>query len=298
MSRSHDVVQITSWLPLARAAAIGWVPLARQRLPKPVISKNFTSELSHHSAFDGKAIINVSGRRFEILKSNLDRYPHTLLGSDERDYFYDDSRGEYYFDRDPEIFRHILSYYRCGHLHYPKQECVLAYDDELTYFRIAPDVMGDCCYEDYQDGKRENTERILDEKASVEKAAELPKTFRARLWFEFENPEVSTSAIVIYYVTGFFIAISVMANVFETVPCGRKPGTNESPPCGDQYSGAFFCMDTACVIIFTLEYCARLYAAPNRWKFFHSVMSLIDVVAILPFYIGLVMPNNKVICKF
>ena len=36
-----------------------------------------------------------------------------------------------------------------------------------------------------------------------------------------------TTQKVFYYVTGFFIAVSVMANVVETVPCGEIPGRNE-----------------------------------------------------------------------
>lgn len=36
------------------------------------------------------------------------------------------------------------------------------------------------------------------------------------MWRAFENPHTSTAALVFYYVTGFFIAVSVMANVVET----------------------------------------------------------------------------------
>lgn len=39
---------------------------------------------------------------------------------------------------------------------------------------------------------------------------------REKMWRAFENPHTSTSALVFYYVTGFFIAVSVMANVIET----------------------------------------------------------------------------------
>ena len=31
-----------------------------------------------------------------------------------------------------------------------------------------PDVIGDCCYEDYRDRKRENAERIMDDKTDDE----------------------------------------------------------------------------------------------------------------------------------
>jgi potassium voltage-gated channel Shal-related subfamily D protein 2 len=46
------------------------------------------------------------------------------------------------------------------------------------------------------------------------------------------------------------------------------------------------------VCIFTLEYLMRFYAAPNRFKFARSVMSVIDVVAIMPYYISLVIVKN------
>jgi len=56
--------------------------------------------------------INVSGQTFETMRRTLEKYPDTLLGSDERDYFYDSVAGEYFFDRDPSLFRYVLAYYR------------------------------------------------------------------------------------------------------------------------------------------------------------------------------------------
>merc|ERR1712012_1476033 len=216
-------------------------------------------------------------------------------GSNEKDFFYDEESKEYFFDRDPEVFRHILNYYRTGKLHFPKQECLTQYDEELAFFGIMPDVIGDCCYEDYRDRKRENAERIIDDKADDEEQNGdiVLETLRERMWRAFENPHTSTPALVFYYVTGFFIAVSVMANVVETVPCGEIPGRNEVLACGDKYKISFFCLDTACVMIFTAEYFLRLYASPERWKFMRSVMSVIDFVAIMPYYIGLTMSDDN-----
>jgi len=240
-------------------------------------------------------VINVSGRRFETWQNTLEKYPDTLLGSNEKDFFYDEVLKEYFFDRDPEVFRHILNYYRTGKLHFPKQECLTQYDEELAFFGIMPDVIGDCCYEDYRDRKRENAERIMDDKADDEEQNGdiILETLRERMWRAFENPHTSTPALVFYYVTGFFIAVSVMANVVETVPCGEIPGRNEVLACGDKYKISFFCLDTACVMIFTAEYFLRLYASPERWKFMRSVMSVIDFVAIMPYYIGLTMSDDN-----
>lgn len=381
------MASVAAWLPFARAAAIGWVPIASNPLPQPPLNDDTVRRE------DEKFIINVSGRRFETWRNTVEKYPDTLLGSSERDFFFDETTKEYFFDRDPDIFRHILNYYRTGKLHYPKHECLMAYDEELAFFGIIPDVIGDCCYEDYRDRKRENAERMLDDRISEtnnEKEQER-RSLREQMWRAFENPHTSTAALVFYYVTGFFIAVSVVANVVETVPCtiiskihqnlryykqqeslaaaaaaasaqhqsmfsstaanfnnnlnqqsnksfnstggglsnsrtlssndsvqtlvpasasSSQPSTfstyysdhynsynyyyqeAENLSCGDTFKVAFFCLDTACVMIFTAEYLLRLYAAPNRCKFMHSVMSLIDVVAIMPYYIGLGIKDN------
>ena len=81
-------------------------------------------------------MINVSGQRFETWQNTLEKYPDTLLGSNEKDFFYDEVLKEYFFDRDPEVFRHILNYYRTGKLHYPKQECLTQFDEESSMFDV------------------------------------------------------------------------------------------------------------------------------------------------------------------
>ncbi|CAO2602697.1 Potassium voltage-gated channel subfamily D member 2 [Lemmus lemmus] len=279
---------VAAWLPFARAAAIGWMPVASGPMPAPPRQERKRTQ-------DALIVLNVSGTRFQTWQDTLERYPDTLLGSSERDFFYHPETQQYFFDRDPDIFRHILNFYRTGKLHYPRHECISAYDEELAFFGLIPEIIGDCCYEEYKDRRRENAERLQDD-ADTDNTGEsaLPTmTARQRVWRAFENPHTSTMALVFYYVTGFFIAVSVIANVVETVPCGSSPGHIKELPCGERYAVAFFCLDTACVMIFTVEYLLRLAAAPSRYRFVRSVMSIIDVVAILPYYIGLVMTDNE-----
>uniref|UniRef100_A0A3Q3W135 A-type voltage-gated potassium channel KCND1 n=1 Tax=Mola mola TaxID=94237 RepID=A0A3Q3W135_MOLML len=278
---------VAAWLPFARAAAIGWMPVAGTPMPAPPKEK--------HRGRDGLIMLNVSGTKFQTWRDTLERYPDTLLGSTEREFFFHEESNEYFFDRDPDIFRHILNFYRTGKLHYPRQECISAYDEELAFFGIIPEIIGDCCYEDYKDRRRENQERIQDDEESdqTNDLVSMDMSFRETMWRAFENPHTSTMALVFYYVTGFFIAVSVLANVVETVPCGTAPNRMKEVSCGERYALAFFCLDTACVMIFTVEYLLRLLAAPSRYKFVKSVMSIIDVVAIMPYYIGLVMTDNE-----
>ncbi|XP_047245439.1 potassium voltage-gated channel subfamily D member 2-like [Girardinichthys multiradiatus] len=278
---------VASWLPFARAAAIGWMPVASAPMPVPPKAKQ--------RGRDGLIVLNVSGTKFQTWRDTLERYPDTLLGSSERDFFFHEESKEYFFDRDPDIFRHVLNFYRTGKLHYPRQECISAYDEELAFFGIIPEIIGDCCYEDYKDRRRENQERIQDDEENdhTNDLVSPDASFRETMWRAFENPHTSTMALVFYYVTGFFIAVSVMANVVETVPCGAAANRIKVTSCGERYALAFFCLDTACVMIFTVEYLLRLVAAPSRYKFVKSVMSIIDVVAIMPYYIGLVMTDNE-----
>ena len=45
------------------------------------------------------------------------------------------------------MFRHILNFYRTGKLHYPRHECIQAFDEELAFYGIVPEIIGDCCME-------------------------------------------------------------------------------------------------------------------------------------------------------
>jgi len=85
----------------------------------------------------GKQVrINVSGQTFETMRRTLEKFPDTLLGSDERDYFYDAVAGEYFFDRDPGLFRYVLAYYRSVNSH----DCVSEW--WLAACGVQPLVMG------------------------------------------------------------------------------------------------------------------------------------------------------------
>ena len=160
----------------------GWNAISNQELPRiPHRTRKSDDEI---------IIINISGCRFMCWKSTLEvrplpwglsgcnvqmntyfqKHPDSLLGSHERDFFFDEDAEEYFFDRDPEIFRHILSFFRTGmfffsntifnkfyihiilgKLHYPRTECIGLVEEELVFFGISPDIINDCCYEDYRE---------------------------------------------------------------------------------------------------------------------------------------------------
>ncbi|CAH1265687.1 KCND2 [Branchiostoma lanceolatum] len=257
--------------------------------------EHFTATRMKFVRKDDRVKLQVGGTLFVTSRKIFDRFPDSLLGSDEKDYFYNAETDEYVFDRDPDIFRYILTYYRTGHLHYPENESVKDYDNELIFFRLmAEDIVGVCCRETYME-KKEALEQIESETAAGadDKDASAISTLRARLWSILDDPLSGAVAQASFYVTGTMIVASIVANVVETIWCRNFGGQDEWLRCGDRYRVTFSVVEITCVTYFTIEYSLRLFAAPNRREFVKSPLSVIDLVSIVPFYIALCIPENK-----
>lgn len=55
----------------------------------------------------------------------------------------------------------------------------------------------------------------------------------------------------------------------------------------------FFGIEVLCIIWFTIELLARFACCPNKREFWKSVINWIDLAAILPFYISLMVPRDQ-----
>lgn len=72
------------------------------------------------------------------------------------------------------------------------------------------------------------------------------------------------------------ILISIVTFSLETVP-----GLN------DKYEELFYIIEVISVIIFTAEYILRIYIAKEKSRFIFSFFGIVDLLAILPFYLTL-----------
>lgn len=77
------------------------------------------------------------------------------------------------------------------------------------------------------------------------------------------------------------IILSVLVVLFESVHSWS-----------DQYHIFFVYAEWCFTVIFTIEYILRIYAATNRWKYIVSAWGIIDLLAILPTFVGLVLPSS------
>lgn len=55
-----------------------------------------------------------------------------------------------------------------------------------------------------------------------------------------------------------------------------------------QYKGYFYGIEWFFTLLFTFEYGLRIYCAPDRWRYIRSFYGIIDLLAILPTYLGLI----------
>ncbi|XP_067387049.1 potassium voltage-gated channel subfamily A member 5-like [Emydura macquarii macquarii] len=240
-----------------------------------------------------RVLINISGLRFETQLGTLSQFPQTLLGDPEKRLrFFDPLRNEYFFDRHRPSFDGILYFYQSGgKLRRPVNVSIDVFADEIRFYQLG----------------REAMERFREDEGFIqEEEKPLPgNEFQRQVWLIFEYPESSGSARGIAIVSVLVILISIITFCLETLPEFRDerelpaplvpPGAalNGSardappmqPPSG--LSDPFFIIETTCVIWFTFELLVRFFACPSKPEFSRNIMNIIDIVAIIPYFITL-----------
>lgn len=270
------------WMPVAQASALGMVPLARKRM----------SPVPFGSSPNKRIVINVSGRRYETWQSTLSRHPDTLLGSKEREFFLDEKTGEYVFERDPSIFRHILNYYRTGRLHFSYYNCSKAFEEEFRFFGIPFDGFDSCCWNEVDDSHEQQT--FIETTSAALKLRVCRTHFdtvREMIWDALENPQRTQASRAVYNVIVVTVALSLLVTTGQTIRC------SSDKKCGEEFHMLFLYTDGACAFIFSVEYVVKLYAVPYRKAFVKSLESFIDILAILPFYFDLLEMNSLSILR-
>ncbi|KAJ3602583.1 hypothetical protein NHX12_030335 [Muraenolepis orangiensis] len=235
-----------------------------------------------------RVVINISGLRFETQLKTLMQFPDTLLGDPKkRMRYFDPLRNEYFFDRNRPSFDAILYFYQSGgRLRRPVNVTLDIFSEEIRFYELGEEAI-EIFRED--EGFVKEEERPLPE-----------NEFQRQVWLLFEYPESSSPARIIAIISVMVIIISIVSFCLETLPVFRNDDddghvTVFSPELNrtitrytsTYFTDPFFILETLCIIWFSFEFLVRLFACPSKAGFFGDIMNIIDIVAIIPYFITL-----------
>ncbi|KAM9838838.1 voltage-gated potassium channel regulatory subunit KCNG2 [Aulostomus maculatus] len=262
---------------------------------------------------DVAAIINVGGIKYRIPWSTLEEFPLTRLGklhncSNEAEIMdvcddYDGSRNEYFFDRSPSAFRTIVTFLAAGKLRLLREMCALSFQEELLYWGVEENNLDWCCLrklrlrqEEYKEQQRlEEEEGELTTPQSNEESQQLAGSEESheggcmrRLRDMVENPHSGLPGKIFACLSVIFVAITAVTLCVSTMPDLREE--EERGECSQRCYNIFV-LETVCVAWFSLEFLLRFIQTQSKCMFLRTPLNVIDVVAILPYYITLIVDS-------
>jgi len=105
------------------------------------------------------------------------------------------------------------------------------------------------------------------------------------LWQLFEHPETSRGAFVVALMSVSVTLVSIILFCIETLP------VNEMSHCVEDeapnFLDSFFLIETLCTAWFTIEAIVRFFACPEKLRFWFDFKNVVDVMAIVPYYVTL-----------
>ncbi|NXN97338.1 KCNG2 protein, partial [Rhinopomastus cyanomelas] len=247
-------------------------------------------------------IINVGGIKYKVPWSSLENCPLGRLGrlktcSSHDELLdvcddYDVGGNEFFFDRSPSAFGSIVTFLGAGKLRLLREMCALSFREELAYWGVPEERLERCCKRRLRQREEEAAEAgLLDGEAAPGEAAQHGHRDRGRrgpcmrrLRDMVENPRSGVPGKIFACISISFVAITAVSLCISTMPDVRDE--EERGECSRRCRDIFV-LETVCVGWFSLEFLLRSIQAEDKCAFLRTPLNLIDVLAILPFYVSL-----------
>ncbi|XP_034552163.1 potassium voltage-gated channel subfamily G member 1 [Notolabrus celidotus] len=307
-----------SALSLASDTSLNVPPLQEEEAQKGAFYKraqlipefNTTHDDTHlSSARKLHAIINVGGMRYQLPWTTLEDFPLSRLGQlhlcssfDEIMRVCDDydvAHNEFFFDRSPCAFRTILTFLRAGKLRSLREMCALSFREELMYWGIPEENLEWCCrrrllqrVEEFEAMERaEEEEDLLEDSdsAHTEQESRLSHCMN-KLRDMVERPHSGLPGKIFACLSVLFVTVTAVNLSISTMPAMREE--EEAGTCS-QMCYNIFIVETVCVAWFSLEFTLRFIQDRSKLTFLRQPLNMIDVVAILPYYITLMVDSTS-----
>ncbi|XP_078395890.1 voltage-gated potassium channel regulatory subunit KCNG2 [Cetorhinus maximus] len=248
------------------------------------------------------AIINVGGIKYRIPWITLDQIPLTRLGKLKTCSGYDEimdicddydvTHNEFFFDRNPCAFRTIMTFLTAGKLRLLREMCALSFQEELIYWGIEDENLEWCCrrklyrkVEDLEELKRDYEVLLTEEsQGAFDDTTRLGRCMK-NLRDMVENPDSGIPGKIFACLSVIFVTITTVSLCISTMPDLREE--EERGECSQKCYNIFV-LETICVAWFSLEFLLRFIQAQSKCAFLRTPLNVIDIMALLPYYISLI----------
>lgn len=262
--------------------------------------------------------IIVSGEPFKTLKETLERYPNTLLGSNQKELFWDPVRQAYVFTNRCRLsFEAILYFYQSGGLlSQPKNVYCSTFIEEVDFFQIPNDSIR--IVANTNNNKRTTT---LNKNSSMQWKYKNETTERKKIIYPPSNVRYTKLYSTIFggrtWTYKVVMACDLVAtllfvfcHVVSTITTGQTEGeqpqqsaeSHENEASGhdsDHDQGLIpepygSVIEGMCVLWIMIHYFAGLVVAEEKYKYIKSFMSMVDAIIVVAVIIDNILHWHKV----
>ncbi|OWF39581.1 potassium voltage-gated channel protein Shaw-like [Mizuhopecten yessoensis] len=263
-----------------------------------------------------KVKFNLRGVLFETKRCTLCSFPNTLLASlDSNSEYWDEGRGEYFFERDPGVFNSVLNFYIMHALHVPKNICGSVFRKELEFWKIPVSYISECCWKQYYEvDETADINDVLrttgDEIVPSSKEENVSYDgIRYKTWVALDNPNISKAAMIWNIIYTAVVIVSTLVFFLASLPDHRselyfstlQPAyVNYTIPSEKlriyymkDMDPGLFVVEYICMVIFTLEFVLYLIVCPCRQEIIRSPMRVITILLIVSMWVTFIFEFHK-----